>query len=215
MKIAIFGASGQGREVADICSKIGYTEIIFLVSNENEKCVFPNKVIVDTTQNVEALKEKEFDFAIGIGSPAIRREIATKYTHLNFPNIIHPSVTFGLYQKEQINKSRGNIITAGVRFTNNIKCGNFCLFNLNVTVAHDSIIGNFVSVMADVNISGNVYVCDGVYLGVDATILQGNNLIKLTIGEDSIVGACALVTKDIPPGVTVIGIPARISEQKK
>ena len=43
-KIAIFGASGQGREVADICLELGYIEIVFLVANDNEICIWPNSV---------------------------------------------------------------------------------------------------------------------------------------------------------------------------
>jgi UDP-2-acetamido-3-amino-2,3-dideoxy-glucuronate N-acetyltransferase len=46
-------------------------------------------------------------------------------------------------------------------------------------------------------------------IGTSATILCG-----VTIGEGAIVGAGSVVTKDVPPGATVIGVPARIVEQK-
>ncbi len=213
MKIAIFGASGQGRELADICSEIGYTDIVFLVSSNTETCIYPNEVIVDTVQNIEALEKEGYVFGIGVGSPNIRKRISEKYNYLSYPNIIHPSASFGLYQRDALNQSVGNIVTAGVRFTNNIKCGNFGLYNLNATIAHDSIIDDFVSVMADVNISGNIHICQNVYLGVNATILHGDNNKKLTIGKNSTVGASALVTKDVPPNVTVVGVPATIIQK--
>lgn len=209
MKIAIFGASGQGREVADICSETGYQEIIFLVKDLHEKTIWTNEVYLDTEEIVSELNEKGYHFAIGIGEPEIRREIAEKYKFLTYPNIIHPSTTFGLYQKDSILLSHGNIITAGVRFTNNIQCGNFCLFNLNATVAHDCIIDDFVSVMAAANISGNVHLKENSYLGSGSIILQGSNETKMEVGENSIVGAGAVVTKDVPNNVTVVGVPAK------
>ncbi|MEY3110033.1 MAG: dTDP-3-amino-3,6-dideoxy-D-galactose N-acetyltransferase and dTDP-6-deoxy-D-hex-4-ulose isomerase [Verrucomicrobiota bacterium] len=45
----------------------------------------------------------------------------------------------------------------------------------------------------------------GATIGANATILPG-----LTIGEGAMVGAGAVVTKDVPPGCTVVGNPARI-----
>jgi acetyltransferase-like isoleucine patch superfamily enzyme len=45
----------------------------------------------------------------------------------------------------------------------------------------------------------------GASIGANATILPG-----LTIGEGAMVGAGSVVTKDVPPGVTVVGNPARI-----
>jgi acetyltransferase-like isoleucine patch superfamily enzyme len=55
-----------------------------------------------------------------------------------------------------------------------------------------------------VNVSGAVTVGDRVLLGSGSTVLQG-----LTIGDDAVVGAGAVVVRDVPPGVTVVGVPAR------
>ena len=44
-----------------------------------------------------------------------------------------------------------------------------------------------------------------VWVGAGATVLQG-----VTIGADSVVAAGAVVTSDVPPGVVVAGVPARI-----
>ena len=215
MKIAIFGASGQGREVADICALLGYEEIVFLVCDINEKCIWPFDVHLDTKEKIKELSNQDFDFAIGIGSPKIRKKLYQKYPHLTYPNIIHPSATFGLFQREHIDQSKGNLINAGVRFTNNIQCGDFGLYNLNATIAHDSIVEEFVSIMADVNISGNVHVKEGAYIGVNATILHGTNDQKMLVGENSIVGAGAVVTKSVPANATVVGVPARTQESVK
>ncbi len=161
MKIAIFGASGLGREVADICLEIGYSEIVFLVKNEAEKCIWPNKVYLDTIEKVEELKSDGFKFAIGIGDPKIRKLVAEKYPLLDYPNLIHPSATFGYGQRKEIENSIGNIITAGCNITNNTSFGDFVLVNLNVAVGHDCIIENFVSLMSSATVSGNVHIVKG------------------------------------------------------
>jgi UDP-2-acetamido-3-amino-2,3-dideoxy-glucuronate N-acetyltransferase len=49
------------------------------------------------------------------------------------------------------------------------------------------------------------FVCNGASIGANATILPG-----LTIGEAAMVGAGAVVTKDVPPEAIVVGNPARI-----
>ncbi|MDG1707551.1 MAG: acetyltransferase [Emcibacteraceae bacterium] len=214
MKIAIFGASGLGREIADICHDVGYDEIVFLVKDENEKCIWPNKIIFDTSDNVQKLCDDGFDFTIGIGDPKIRKFVADKYPDLRYPNLIHSSASLGLYQLENINKSKGIIITAGCRITNNIDFGDFILLNLNTTVGHDAIIGDFVSAMPSANISGNVDVGACAYIGTGSSIIHGGNDVKLSIGENSVVGAGAVVTKDVPKNVTVVGVPAKILGQK-
>ena len=59
--------------------------------------------------------------------------------------------------------------------------------------------------MPGANISGNVRIADATLIGSGATILQG-----LTIGKNCIVGAGAVVTKDLPDNCTAVGVPARI-----
>ncbi|PCI48060.1 MAG: sugar O-acyltransferase [Alphaproteobacteria bacterium] len=209
MKIAIFGASGLGREVADICADTGYTDIVFLVKDQTEECLWQNKVFEDTPEIVKRLRQEGYKFAVGIGDPTIRRIIVEKYPDLDYPNLTHTSATFGQFQRGSLESSRGVIIAAGCRITNNIDFGDFILLNLNVTVGHDTIIGDFVSAMPSANISGNVDVKSGVYIGTGSAIIHGGNDVKLIIGEGSVVGAGAVVTKDVPSGVTVVGIPAK------
>jgi len=53
------------------------------------------------------------------------------------------------------------------------------------------------------------YVKEGASIGSSATILCG-----ITIGENAIVGAGSVITKDVPPNCVVAGVPARIIKEK-
>jgi len=58
--------------------------------------------------------------------------------------------------------------------------------------------------MPTVNISGEVDIQKGVYVGTGAKIIN-----QLTIGEYTIVGAGAVVAKSLPKNCTAVGIPAK------
>lgn len=207
-KIGIFGTSGFSREVLDICVDLGYKNIIFIGYGNQEKEYFGYPLVEEGS--LHELKSDNYVFIIGIGDNNIRKKIADKYQDLQYINIIHPSASFGDKQKSKIEEKRGNIITAGVRMTNNIQLGNFGIFNLNCTVGHDCIIGDFVNISPGANISGNVRLSEGSYIGTNATIIQGKSIMeKLTIGRYSIVGAGTVVTKPVPDNVIVVGTPAK------
>lgn len=208
-KIAIFGASGFAREVADICLVTGCREIVFLDIKPIQKSYFGFNLIDETEAPV--LAAQGWHFVIGIGDNTLRQKVFTKYDNISFPNLIHPTATFGGLQKSTIlTEKKGNIICAGTRFTNHITLGNFGIYNLNTTIGHDCTIEDFINLAPGVNISGNVHLEKGVYIGTNAAVLQGDKIDqKMQIGCHATIGAGAVVTSDVAPRTTVIGIPAR------
>ncbi len=88
--------------------------------------------------------------------------------------------------------------------TTNIRMGRHVLLNLNCTVGHDTVLGDYVTVSPGVNISGRVRLDDGVDCGTGASILPG-----VAVGHDTRIGAGSVVTKDWPPELTLVGVPAR------
>lgn len=209
MKIGIFGASGFAREVGDICLDIGYEKVVYIDHKENEEKSYFGFPLVNEDHLADLIDEG-YTFTLGIGDNKVRKKVYEKFNRLQYVNIIHPSATVGHKMLEEMNKKIGLIITSGVRFTNNIKFGNFGVYNLNCTVGHDCIIEDFVTIAPGANISGNVKVAEGAYIGTNATIIQGKSIEnKLVIGKYSTVGAGSVVTKNVPEHTVVKGVPAK------
>lgn len=207
MKLAIFGTSGFSREVLDIAVPVGYDEIVFIGETKEPPI---QGFTVKTEENIFSLVQESFAFIIGIGNTKTRKAVWKKYPDLHYANLIHSSATFGYRQREELQKKAGNIICAGVRMMNQITLGNFGTFDLNCTVGHDCVVENFVTVCPGANISGNVLLQEGAYLGANSCVIQGKSITqKITVGRYATVGAGAVVTKNIPDNIIVKGVPAK------
>ncbi len=198
-KIYIVGAGGFGKEVKSILNLTEYSFAGFIDDKARGE-----DVLGSVDHFINAIHQNSEAISIAIGSSRVRSQVHSRLpAQAYFPNIVHPSVI--LQQKESISMGRGCFLAAKSVFTCDITIGNFALINLNCTIGHDVIMGDFCSLMPAVNLSGNVKLGHGVFIGTGATILQG-----VTIGDGAIIGAGAVVTHDVPPGQTAVGIPARL-----
>ncbi|MFN3882485.1 MAG: hypothetical protein ACK4L8_13775 [Nitrincola lacisaponensis] len=207
LRIGIFGTSGMAREAGDIAFACGL-EPVYVARDEVELNAwkYHHKVILE--KNVT--QYTGVPFVIGVGENKIRKAIAERFKNiLKFTNLIHPSATFGYQQREEIQQSEGVIVAAGVRLTSSISVGDFCIFNQNVTVAHDSVVENYVHIAPGANISGNIHLKAGCWVGAGAVINQGGNTNKLIIGENTIVGSGAVVIKNCESDAVYVGVPAK------
>ena len=98
----------------------------------------------------------------------------------------------------------GGLFSPWTTLASNIRIGAHFHCNLYSYVEHDCTIGDYVTFAPAVRCNGNVKIGDGAYIGSGAVIRQG-----LTIGAGAVVGMGAIVTRDVAPGVTVVGNPAR------
>lgn len=207
-KIAIFGTSGTALDVADICLDIGYKDIVLLSQNKGESLIV-NELVVREEADAEELFESGYQFAIGISDANIRKKIFLKYVKFDFPNLFHSSVIFGLNQRNAFEGVIGNVVAAGVIFSNSIKVGNFGLYHFRSIIGHDCIINDFVSIMPGANVCGNVTLSENVLIGVSAVVLQGSPTRKTLISEGATVGANSLVLYHVEEKSTVFGMPAK------
>ena len=207
-KIAIIGAGGFGREVKMLIDQINHNEkqyefIGFYDDNvESETIINGFKVLGPINELVQI--DYNLELVISIADPKIKKKMYETLNYnnfLSFPTLIHPNVLIGT---DEVSFGYGCIICASNIITVNISLGNFVILNLGCTVGHDTKIGDYCSFMPSVNISGEVIIENSVYVGTGAKIIN-----LLTIGNSTIVGAGAVVSKSLPEKCTAVGIPAK------
>lgn len=210
--LAIYGAGGFGREVAPIANQTarrgpgpaGEADIVFVSDLKEEvgSCVNGWRVI-----SYEDLIAEDRRVAIAISDPYLRRRIALRCAQdgLLFQSLY--ADTHILHQNVEINS--GAIVCDYTIFTGNAKIGDHFHCNIYSYVAHDCVIGNFVTFAPRVCCNGRVVIEDDVYVGTGVVLKQGKSDRPLRIGRGAIVGMGAVVTKDVAPGTTVVGNPAR------
>ncbi|WP_310467827.1 acetyltransferase [Sphingomonas sp.] len=118
--------------------------------------------------------------------------------------VVMDEVTFG----------PGALLSPFVTLTSNISIGRCFHANLYCYVEHDCVIGDYVTFAPGVQCNGNVHIGDHAYIGTGAMLRQGTPDKPLVIGAGAVVGMGAVVTRDVAPGVTVIGNPARPMEKR-
>ena len=205
--IAIIGVGGFGREVKFLLDEINkinkkFNILGFYDDADELESSYNGLPYLGKIEKLNLLTDQT-SVVLGIGDPKIKQKIISRLTNpnLRFPTIIHPSV---IVSNDDVNIGEGTIICAGTIITCNIEIGSFVTLNLMCTVGHDTKIGDYSSFMPSVNISGDVLVEDGVYVGTGAKIIN-----QLTIGQGTIVGAGAVVSKSLPANCTAVGIPAK------
>src|SRR5699024_9463111 len=110
---------------------------------------------------------------------------------------------------DDVRIGEGALLSSFVLLTSNVRIGKYFHANHYSHVAHDCLIGDYVTFAPGVRCNGNVHIGDYVYVGTGAMLRQGTPDRPLRIGEGAVIGMGAVVTKDVPPNVTVVGNPAR------
>lgn len=211
----VIGAGGFGKEVMPLAAHwlpiwdgVDHdSKLVFVVEDQYFK---PNQQVngyrvMSMTEFLHA-PASERRYNISIGNSAVRERIANsipadvaKPFSIVAPN--HVSL-------DENTLGEGAIFCGFTTVTSNAKIGRFFHANLYSYVAHDCVIGDFVTFAPGVMCNGHVVIEDHAYIGTGAIIRDGTDK-PIVIGRGAIVGMGAVVTKSVPPGVTVIGNPAR------
>ena len=205
---AVYGASGCGRSLMPIAREHMATgDTIYFIDDAVKT---EQQVNGHTTINYEmfkAMKAQEKYVLIAIANSNIRQKLAEKLTNdgINIWTVKSQSTVI----MDNVIIGNGAALSPFVTIGANVIIGQCFHANLYSYVEHDCVIGDFVTFAPRVSCNGNVHIEDHAYIGTGAVLRQGTPDKPLIIGKGAIVGMGAVVTKDVPAGVTVVGNPAR------
>jgi sugar O-acyltransferase (sialic acid O-acetyltransferase NeuD family) len=211
-RYAIFGASGYGREVLPLVRQqlqtdlvSGLADLVFVDDQPMAPAINGQRVLTYAQWLAESASSRHMNVAIA--NSQVRQKLVQRcaadgveFFEARAPNVV---------QLDDVQLGKGAVLCPFVTLTSNIRIGQHFHGNIYSYVAHDCVIGDFVTFAPGVMCNGNVHIEDHAYIGTGAVIKQGKPDAPLVIGRGAVVGMGAVVTKSVPPGVTVVGNPAQ------
>ncbi|PKP85263.1 MAG: acetyltransferase [Alphaproteobacteria bacterium HGW-Alphaproteobacteria-2] len=207
MLFGLYGAAGYGREVMPLlrAQLPENAEAVFIDDGDTPPYVNGHRCLAWRAFLAGPGKERAVCLAIADGAVRARLAQTCADADIGFCSVRAANVEI----MDDVQIGEGAILSPFVTLTSNIRIGRHFHANIYSYVAHDCVIGDFVTFAPAVKCNGNVVVEDHAYIGTGAILRQGRPGAPLTIGRGAVVGMGAVVTKDVPPGVTVMGNPAR------
>ena len=124
----------------------------------------------------------------------------------NFPAIVHPNTWIA----DDVKIGDGSIIYPGTSINIGCNIGRFVMVNMNCALGHDVTVEDYSFLAPNVGVGGNTRISKGCTVGIGSSVKQSIN-----IGEWSVVGAGSAVVRDVKPGQTVVGVPAKPLQSDK
>ena len=208
---AVFGASGFGREVMPLAREnlrragVALERLVFVDDKPEASATNGHRTM--TYREFLGMPAAERYVVLAIANSAVRELLATRCTE---DGVKQWSLTAAnVVTMDDVQVGEGAILCPFVTLTSNIRIGRQFHANIYSYVAHDCVIGDFVTFAPAVKCNGNIVIEDHAYIGAGAVIKQGRPGRPLVIGRGAVIGMGAVVTKDVAPGATVVGNPAR------
>lgn len=207
----VYGASGYGREIMPLArlqlhsSGVPLDRLVFI--DDQPQLGIINHHRVCTWSKFLEIPACRREVVLAIANSQVRELLAKR---LQEASVNGWSVTASnAMLMDDIVMAEGACLSAFVLLTSSIRIGRYFQANAYSYVGHDCVIGDFVTFAPRVSCNGNVIIEDHAYIGTGAILKQGTPDKPLVIGRGAVIGMGAVVTKSVPPGVTVVGNPAR------
>lgn len=208
--LVIVGAGGHGRETLDVVEAVNavaptWSFIGFVddsPAGDDERGLRLRRRGAAIVGDTGAMSDLDAAYVIGIGDSAIRARLDAQLTSWGreAATLVHPGATVASDNRV----SPGVVLAVGVHVTTNVTLGRHVHCNVGAVVSHDCVVGDHATLSPGVYVNGEVTIGERVFLGTGAIVTPG-----VTIGDDAVIGAGAVVVRDVPAGVTVVGVPGR------
>lgn len=208
---AVYGASGYGREVLPVARQqlamagVPSSRLVFVDDAPGSAVVNGQRLLTYAQFLAEPAAARHA--VLAIASSTVREALARRCEQ----DGVHAwsVAAANVVQMDDVQVGAGAVLSPFVTLTSNIRIGQHFHANIYSYVAHDCVVGDYVTFAPSVQCNGNVVVEDHAYIGTGAILKQGQPGKPLVIGRGAVVGMGAVVTKSVPPGTTVVGNPAR------
>lgn len=203
--LVVVAASGLAREVLAVEEQLGRYDEVAIVDDNRQlwgRTVGGATVIGP----VEVAAEPgNHDIVVCAGSGVVRRGLVRRLAAMGisssrYARVIHPSVVLPV----RCAIGAGAILLGGVVLTTDVSLHRHVVAMPQVTLTHDDVVHDFATLCAGVSLGGEVTVGEAAYLGMNSSVRQG-----LQVGAESTLGMGAALLRDLPPGETWVGVPAR------
>jgi sugar O-acyltransferase (sialic acid O-acetyltransferase NeuD family) len=201
--LALLGASGHGKVVADAALASGWDVVEFFDDAwPKHQRNGPWFVTGDTRTLVDRLSEFQ-GVVVAIGDCSVRWGLHQELQSVGAPlvTVVHPTATVSRYAELGV----GCVVMAGAVVNVDACVGQAGIINTGATVDHDCQLADAVHICPGAHLSGNVSVGSCTMVGVGAAIAQG-----IRIGSHVVIGAGAVVIRSVGDSCVVAGNPARV-----
>lgn len=200
------GAGGQGRIVADILlagrKTSGLTPIGFVDDREERTGgTLLGLPILGTVEQMRGIPHDAIVVAIGDNHLRERITLGLEAAGERLATATHPWTSIAA----DVVIGAGTMISAGAVITTGTRIGRGVLVNTNASIDHETRVDDFVHVSCGATVGANVIIGARTLVGLAAAVMSGRH-----VGADCVVGAGALVHRDLPDNVIAVGVPARI-----
>jgi len=201
-RLAIVGAGGHGKVVADLAETLGWSDIHFFDDGYPGKKVLEKWLIVGDFKQLCEVHHQYDGVIVAIGNNQVRFTMLEQLQDSGAPlvSLIHPQSFVSKYAL--INK--GVVIFANATVNAFAQLGVGAIVNVNASIDHDCIVGAAVHVCPGANLAGGVRVATKSWIGIGSCIIQ-----QVTISENVMIGAGSVVIRDVPEGMVMVGNPAK------
>jgi sugar O-acyltransferase (sialic acid O-acetyltransferase NeuD family) len=206
-QLLIIGAGGHGAVVAEAAAETGnWSEIAFLDDNLSGE-ILPGLTVEGTVADLVQKANKNAEVIVAVGENRKRIELLDTVSDFQcrIATVVHPASTVS----PSATIGEGSVLFGNVVVNARATIGRGAILNTACTIDHDCLLEDGVHVSPGANLAGNVRVGRYAWIGIGSAVREG-----VTIGKGAIVGAGAAVVSDVPDGVTVGGVPARVLSEK-